>query len=107
MDAMLKGRTMSNAEELLAYTQKLFRELRRAWWLEVLQDDGHERDDETEAQEQLRDKRNAALRAEYDSQTEQILCGAPLTVAPWSGRKWIAERTHNGQEVTTHTTLPH
>jgi hypothetical protein len=71
---------MSNAEELLAYTQKLFRELRGAWFAEVLRDRAHH--GESAAHEQLREQKNKELRAKYDAQTERLLCGEPLRVAP-------------------------
>jgi len=71
---------MSNAEDLLAHTQTLFRELRAAWFEEVISEHGWF--DMTAAEESVLEAQNDALRKTYDAQTERLLQGEPLPVTP-------------------------
>jgi hypothetical protein len=72
---------MNNAEDLLAHTQTLFRELREAWFNEVVKEPGWH--DMTTEQEAVLEADNGAMRKAYDAQTERMLQGEPLRVAPY------------------------
>lgn len=71
---------MNNAKDLLAHTQTIFRALREAWFGEVIAEPGWY--DMTPGQEAVLESRNGAMRKAYDAQTERLLQGEPLRVAP-------------------------
>lgn len=85
---------MSNAEDLLAHTQTLFRELRAAWFEEVISEHGWF--DMTAAEESALEAQNDALRKEYDAQTERLLQGEPLSVYPYC--EWDMEGSDAGNQ---------
>ena len=61
---------------------KLFRQLRTAWFDRVLYQHGPERDWEDAEQEASREYNNKHARQLFDEQTEMLLKGKDLPIAP-------------------------
>lgn len=59
-----------------------FRLLRHHWFVHHLQSHPHEREWETEDEENFREAYNADRRKRYDEITERIIAGEKLIVAP-------------------------
>lgn len=66
--------------------QTAFRKLRERWFLHKLQYRGPEREWETDSEQEMRDRQNAAMKAKFDAQTEAILRGEDFEIAPMCGR---------------------
>ena len=59
-----------------------FRELRQAWFMHILKENGPEREWETTDGENARGERNLELHKRFTNQTEAIINGANRCIAP-------------------------
>jgi hypothetical protein len=62
--------------------QNAFRILRESWFYRILYSSPHERDWEDEEQEKSREINNIRSKNLFDNQTERIIAGEILPVAP-------------------------
>lgn len=62
--------------------EEMFRQLREDWFNSQLRLNPHERDGETQMQEEFRERDNADLKVRYDEDTEAILRGENRPIAP-------------------------
>lgn len=71
------------------YLVDLFRELREAWFNEVLRSNPHPREWESEEAEEYRNENNRKLKKQYDEQTELLICqyGCKHLVSPRSSHE--------------------